>query len=250
MFCVKCGNEIPDNSVACPVCGAPIASAPQEVPVTPAAPVAPVQQAPVGQPVAPATKNLTITYDIKGFMGDFFKSPIDACTSRAESMHWLLGLTFAGGFAILSFIFTLINFKDYEPAKFGFCDLFTQLCAIAGFVLFTLLFSKAFKLTKKLDFLSSLSLVGLAFMPYCAGRLVAFLNTKLYEGIDISFFSISSIFTSCAVLFIAVTLYDFAMENRSDKTTKVPALLFVICSMAGYYLSDLFFNWMWTKMFF
>ena len=57
MFCTKCGNQIPDGSAVCPICGAQLAvpqaapqvapqaapqAAPQYAPVAPAAPVAPV----------------------------------------------------------------------------------------------------------------------------------------------------------------------------------------------------------------
>ena len=42
MFCTKCGNQVPDGSAVCPVCGAQLA-APQAAPQ--AAPVSPVAKA-------------------------------------------------------------------------------------------------------------------------------------------------------------------------------------------------------------
>lgn len=48
MFCTKCGNQIPDGSAVCPICGAQLAApqpAPQPVPqAAPVAPVAPAQK--------------------------------------------------------------------------------------------------------------------------------------------------------------------------------------------------------------
>ena len=48
MFCTKCGNQIPDGSAVCPICGAQLAApqpAPQPAPqAAPVAPVAPAQK--------------------------------------------------------------------------------------------------------------------------------------------------------------------------------------------------------------
>ena len=53
MFCTKCGNQIPDGSAVCPICGAQFA-APQAAPVAPQAAPQPAPAAPQYAPVQPA----------------------------------------------------------------------------------------------------------------------------------------------------------------------------------------------------
>ncbi|MBR6019185.1 MAG: zinc ribbon domain-containing protein [Lachnospiraceae bacterium] len=55
MFCTKCGNQIPDGSAVCPICGAQFAAAPQAAPQVAPQPVpqAAPQVAPYAAPVAP-----------------------------------------------------------------------------------------------------------------------------------------------------------------------------------------------------
>ena len=105
MFCMKCGNQIPDDSVTCPVCGAPVEN------TAPAAPVAPAAQYAPASAVIPSST----TYDIGGFVGDFGKNPIEACTSRDQSKHFLLGLTFPVFYLVMNFIFDLL--ADYVTVK-------------------------------------------------------------------------------------------------------------------------------------
>ena len=118
MFCSKCGTQVPDGSVSCSNCGAPlsapnaapapapVAPAPAPAPVAPAPAPAPVQQAPaqpvgvapVAVPVAPvaaapkAPSNIDL--DFGGFFKAFFANPIDAVLDRAKPSGWLLGLIF------------------------------------------------------------------------------------------------------------------------------------------------------------
>ena len=136
MFCSKCGTQVPDGSVSCSNCGAPLSApnaAPAPAPVAPApapvqqAPAQPVGVAPVAVPVAPvaaapkAPSNIDL--DFGGFFKAFFANPIDAVLDRAKPSGWLLGLIFAGGFAILEFILTIINYKT-KVAQHAFCELF------------------------------------------------------------------------------------------------------------------------------
>lgn len=259
MFCTKCGFQVPDGSATCTNCGAPLtapeapavptpaAPAPEVAPVAPAPAQAPVVQTlPVAAPAASAASNIDMNFG--AFMKDLFSNPVDAVTSRAKAPFWVLGVICAGVFAVLQFILALIDF-EYKTAQWGFYYLLTEIFAFAGLALFTMLFTSVFKI-KKLDFLSSVSLAGLAYCFMAPARLIAFINTKIYNAIDINFFSISSIFTSIATLFVVICLYDFAINNKDAAKGKVNAFLFTICTMAGYYLTDLFFSWMFTKMFF
>lgn len=266
MFCSKCGTQVPDGSVSCSNCGAPLsapnvapaaAPAPAPAPVAPApAPVQPVQQAPAAPvavapvavaPVAAAPKApANFDLDIGGFFKDFFSSPVDAVLNRAKPSGWLLGLIGAGLFIVLQFILTIINYKT-KVAQHAFCEFFIVLASLAALMGIITLFTKVFGL-KPLGFLSSLSLVGLAYVPMVAMRLLAFINTKIYIAMDINFFSISSIFTQIATIFLIICVYDYAINNKENKS-KATCLWFTLATFATYYFADSFASWMFTKLF-
>ncbi|MBO4927024.1 MAG: zinc ribbon domain-containing protein [Clostridiales bacterium] len=232
MFCMKCGSQFPDDCKTCPNCGEPAQS------VAPAAPVA---------PVAPAAAPAATSYDIGGFMGDFFKSPIDACTSRNQSKHFLLGLTFPAAYIILEFIFNLLD--DYVSTGRAVSYFFVDVIGIGCFMLFISFLYKAFSV-KPVDMLSTFSWVGLSFFPYAVASLLYWLNSKFMSAIDYKVFSIGGILTTVAAIFIYITLYDYFTQNKEGKGTKTKALLFVISSVAVWKFAELLFNWMFNKLFF
>ncbi len=265
MFCSKCGTQVPDGSVSCSNCGAPLSAptapvAPAPAPVAPApAPVQPVQQAPaapvgvapvavpVAAPVAAAPKAPSnIDLDVGGFFKDFFSNPVDSVLNRAKPSGWLLGLIGAGLFVILEFVLTLINYKS-KVAQHAFCEFFIVVASLAALMGIIALFTRIFGI-KPLGFLSSLSLVGLAYVPMVAMRLLAFINTKIYLALDINFFSISSIFTQVATIFLILCVYDYAINNKENKS-KATCLWFTLATFATYYFADSFASWMFTKLF-
>ncbi|MCR5274751.1 MAG: zinc ribbon domain-containing protein [Clostridiales bacterium] len=272
-FCPKCGTQLPDGANVCSNCGTPIGAAPVAPQQAPAAPQQAPQaydpnaqyaqqpypqqgypqqgypQAPYGAvPVAPK-QPANFDLNVGGFCGDFFKSPVDAVTSRGTQKYWLMALIFAGSYAILEFILALIDHKS-KAAKWGFYTLLTDIFAIAAFVVIIMLMTAAFKI-KKMDFLSSLSLIGLPFALMFACRLVEFLNTKIYTNIDKKgdFFSISSIIAAIGIYFIVIMLYDFALNANPGAVSKGKAVLFAIVCVALYLLLFKFFDWMFYKIF-
>lgn len=272
-FCPKCGTQLPDGANVCSNCGTPIGAAPVAPQQAPAAPQQAPQaydpnaqyaqqpypqqgypqqgypQAPYGAaPVAPK-QPANFDLNVGGFFGDFFKNPIDAVTSRATQKFWLMALIFGGAYAILEFILSLIDHK-HKAAQFGFYTLLTDIFAIATFVVIVMLFTSVFKI-KKMDFLSSLSLVGLPFALMFACRLVEFLNTKIMSNVDKKgdFFSISSIISAIAIYFIVIMLYDFAMNANPGAISKGKALIFAIVCVALYLIAAKFFDWMFFKIF-
>jgi len=267
-FCPKCGTQLPDGANVCSQCGTPIGAPAPQAPVQ-QAPVAPqgydpnaqyaqqpypqqgYPQAPYGvAPVAAAPKQpANFDLNVGGFFGDFFKKPIESVTSRATTKFWLMGLIFAGAYALLEFILALVDHK-HKAAQWGFYTLLSDIFAIAAFVCIVMLLSSAFKI-KKLDFLSSMSLVGLPFALTFACRLVEFLNTKLYEAIDKKgdFFSISSIIAAIALYFMIIVLYDFAISANPGVISKTRALMFALVVIICYLLAVKFFGWMFWKIF-
>ncbi len=266
MFCSKCGNQVPDGSASCPNCGAsfaapeaaPVAPVQEPIPAAPVAPApvaqdpnaAPYAAAPVAAPVAAAPKApASFDLDFGGFFKDFFSKPLEAVTSRASQKFWLLGLIVAGAYALIDFILVLIDAGDYKPAAQGFNALFIQIFSIAALVSFAMLFTGVFKI-KKMNWLASLGLIGLSFLPYCASLILAFINSKIYNAMKINFFSISPIFNTIAMLFIVLVIYDYANEHREVQATKNSVLFYTLTTWACYLVCNRFFQWMFGKMFF
>ena len=276
-FCPKCGTQLPDGATVCTNCSTPIGAAPQ-APVAPAAapaPAAPQQapqafdpnaqyaqqpypqqpypqqgypQAPYGAPVAAPKQPANFDLNVGGFFGDFFKSPIDAVNSRAEKKFWLMGLIFAGAFALLNFILALIEYK-YKKAQTGFAFLFTDICAIALFVIAVMLFPSVFKV-KKMDFLSSLALTGLPFAMFFACKLLSYLNDKIMNAADknYKFISISNAIWMIAFFFVVICLYEFA-KTANPTISKTSALLFAVLSVVCFMVATDFCKWLFCKMF-
>ncbi len=141
---------------------------------------------------------------------------------------------------------TLINYKS-KVAQHAFCEFFIVVASLAALMGIIALFTRIFGI-KPLGFLSSLSLVGLAYVPMVAMRLLAFINTKIYIALDINFFSISSIFTQVATIFLILCVYDYAINNKENKS-KATCLWFTLATFATYYFADSFASWMFTKLF-
>ena len=272
-FCPKCGTQLPDGANVCSNCGTPIGAAPVAPQQAPAAPQQAPQaydpnaqyaqqpypqqgypqqgypQAPYGAvPVAPK-QPANFDLNVGGFFGDFFKSPLDAVNSRAQQKFWLMALIFSGAYAILQFILSLIDHKT-KAAQFGFYTLLTEIFSIAAFALIVMLFASAFKI-KKLDFLSSLSLIGLPFAFRFACRLCEFLNTKIMDAIDKKgeFFSISTIIAAIGIYFFVLVLFDFAQTANPGNVTKTKALIFAILCVVCFLVVYKFFDWMFFKIF-
>ncbi|MBP5492821.1 MAG: zinc ribbon domain-containing protein [Clostridiales bacterium] len=222
MFCIKCGKEFPDGSVACPHCGAPVAN---ELPVTPA--------------VAPAASASSNSYDIVGFLTDFLKRPIEACSSRENAQNVLLGLTFPVAYAVLEFIYDLINSYSIGAAVGYF---FCEIIAIASLIGFAFLLANPFKV-KSTDIISKASFIGLLYFPKVVLRLVAFLNTKLLNVMDNPIFSISGILTDAALFFMMIAIFDNALEKKQPNGDKKTALLYTICVYALYSLVHYALTW-------
>ena len=237
MFCMKCGNQIPDDSVTCPVCGAPVENA------APAAPVAPAAQYAPASAVIPSST----TYDIGGFVGDFGKNPIEACTSRDQSKHFLLGLTFPVFYLVMDFIFDLL--ADYVTVKSAIFNFFEGALAFGAFFGIVFLLYNAFKV-KKVDFLSTCSWIGLALAPYSLMIVVTWLNSKLLSALDYKVFSISGALNTATMVFLAVVLYDYFYSKRTEKGSKMTALYFTVTSIAAWKLAETILSWMIDKLFF
>ena len=236
MFCMKCGNQIPDGSLNCPVCGAPTENA------APAAPVAPAgQYAPAG----PIPSNTS--YDIGGFLGDFAKTPIEACTSRNQPKHLLLGLTFPLLYAVLNFIFDLL--ADYVTTKSAIFNFIEEVAGFAAFFAVIFLLYKIFGV-KQVDFLSTCSWVGLALAPYSVMILFTWINSKIVSAMDYKIFSISSVLTAATMVFLSVVLYDYFITNKTEKGSKMKALYFAVTSIAVWKFVVILLSWINTKLFF
>lgn len=230
MFCMKCGNEIPDNSQVCPNCGQPQnqgAAAPAAAPV-----------------VAPAASGTN--FDVVGFLKDFIKNPVEACTSRAKSQFVALGGACVVLYLVICFIFDLIN--EIE-AGHAICYFFIDLVAIACMMGFIFIASPAFKV-KKFDILSTVAWTGLAFFPCCVLRIISFINTKLLNAAGNPVFSISGILNGIALIFIYVVLYDFFVTNKEEKGAKFNSILFLMASYGVWQLVDTIMTWGFQKVFF
>ena len=284
MFCTKCGQEFPDNSAACPVCGQPV-NAPVQQPVAQPQPqpVYPQAQQPAGQPVyqqpvayapVPQPKAASsIKYDIGGFLGGFFKNPIEACTSRDKSEHFLLGLTFPLVILIVNLIFNLacktrsamfnlmtggtwVNtgigkkmMGERMTTPRAFIVFFTELLAFAVLYLIIFALYKAFKV-KKVDILSTFSWVGLAFFPYAIMNLISWICTQIYynpKGFD--FINLGPVFSAVGFLFVFIVLYDYFLSKKEANGTKGTALVFALVSCAVFKLSELFLGFLMVRMF-
>lgn len=254
MFCTKCGKEIPDNSTFCPFCGQQFQAQPQaQVPVAapvPQAPVAqPVNQAQYAQPqVAPAqsSSSITVDYDIGAFVSDLPKDPVEACTSRAIPKHWLLGLTFPVLYLILQIIYNAIDI-EYKKGTFITINLLTDAFTIAATMGLLVLFTSVFG-TKKLDYVSSVSLVGLGYFLYPVMYLIQFICQKIWKGMDYKGFAFDSLFPAVALLFLLIVVYNYYLNNIQANGNKKKAFYFVAIWYASKIFLNCFFYWLCTEI--
>src|SRR5665648_560688 len=102
MFCTKCGKEIADGSVFCPLCGQPS-----------------------NGPAAPAAKAPSeLGANISSFFKDYFKNPIEAVSSRAKDSFWLFGLISICAYILVHFFVSLFSGYEGYVAQYAFGTLF------------------------------------------------------------------------------------------------------------------------------
>ena len=281
MFCMKCGNQFPDGSAACPNCGAPAAGVPEQpVAVQPAAPVEgqpvapvagqPVPQQPYAQPFVPA-KTSSFKYDIGGFFNQFFKSPVEACTLRDKPEHFLLGLTFPVAFLLINLIFDLAFKKDaaiimsltsfwtsvgFLPILVGiktgraFANFFVRLIAFGALFGYITAMYKVFKV-KKTDFLSTISWTGLAFLPYAALNTIGWICTKIVCEVDSDYLvNFSDALCMAGMAFFFIVLYDYFFTNREANGSKKTAIFFAVSSVLVFQIAQVLFGFFFQKLFF
>ena len=193
------------------------------------------------------------------FFSDFFSSPTDAINDRVTPNFWLLGLLSMAALMILDFIIALINYDSamsylndkYSGGKVALCTLLVDASSLAALIVLVMLFSAAFKL-KSLNFLSSLSLSGMALLITFPCNLIGFLNDKIVRAIDEKgeFISISPAITILGIVFAGIVLYAYAQKHNDPQAKKSKPMWFTFCTIASYYTANLFFSWMFQKMFF
>lgn len=298
MFCTKCGQSFPDGSAACPFCGQPVApmtpaqpaapAAPVAAPVAPAAPQAPAapaqpvdpnayaqpqqpvyqQPVPGAAPVAPVAPSNPITYDIGGFLGQFFKDPSGAIFSRAEKKHWLLGLTFPVFYVIMNFIFKIINketaITDFATlvnafgvkgkdgpsvGGYAFSMLIVEALAIGVFLLMIFLLSNAFGV-KKDDFQTIVAWNGLAFFPLAAASIICGFSEAIYIAMDAKVFNLTGVFSGVAFLFLILMSLEYFTKNLTQRGTRFKAIMLTITSSAIAQVAFVFFRWIDNKILF
>lgn len=207
------------------------------------------QQPMYGYPVpAPAPKGPGPNMDIPGFFKDFMASPAEAVASRAKNVFWLMGLISLGAYILFEFITTLID-AEYKAASQAFCVLLTSAFSLASLIVLIMLFTMVFKI-KKLDFISSLSLTGLAMVLAFPCELIAYINTKLYRAMDMNFFSISGSISAIAVAFATIAIYHYAKNNNEVAEKKASPVFFTLLTLFCYNVCSQFWGWMFFKIFF
>lgn len=167
MFCNKCGNQIPDGSAFCGVCGAPTAGEGAPVAVQ-------TMEPPVAQP-APAATNEAWNKMFAGFLsvlkGMFSKDAVKTVGAAAKStgLEWILLLSLS----VLSFSFALaVNIKQMLGAFSGFLSFGKMFGAnlviglvTAAVVVFALWIIIKFIFKKDVSLMAVLNMVGAATVP-------------------------------------------------------------------------------------
>jgi hypothetical protein len=188
MFCTKCGKEIADGSMYCPLCG---------------------QQFKSSEP-APAKTTSDFGANVSSFFKDYFKNPIEAVATRAKDSFWLLGLISIGAYILVHFFVSLFSGYEGYIAQYAFGTLFIDLICFAALIFGVFLFASAFKLNK-LSLPSTVALTGLALLPLVPVYLVGLLFDKLIEGA-----SVTTVLFTIAFIFAAIILYSQIREASND----------------------------------
>ena len=290
MFCSRCGQQFSDDSRECPICGKAVDTLPKPAgEVKRALPSAPVSNNANYNYSKPQTSQQTsqqtstthmknagsMDYDIGGFLSGFLKDPINSCTDRAQSHHFLLGLTFPAFILLINLLscwifkknaayFNLLTgfwpntdsryfFALGVSQNFGFwrsiITVFVDFFAFASMVLFVFFGYGLFKV-KRVDFLSTVSWIGLALFPYSVLNLVSWVWTAIYYHSQSSaLINVSPILKTFGLVFFIVCLYDFFFDNLKPKGTQKHAMRFVVMTCAVFTFCEIFYGFILGKAF-
>ena len=287
MFCSRCGQQFSDDSRECPICGKAVDTLPKlgsEVKRTlPSANTTPAtnynySRTQTSQPNTTQKMKSTgsVYYDLGGFLSGFLKDPINSCTDRAKSEHFLLGLTFpalilginlllcwlfkenAAYFNLLTGFWPNTDSRYFtglvtDAGGFGFwrsiITVFVDFFAFGAMVVFIFLAYGLFKV-KRVDFLSTVSWVGLALFPYSVLNLVSWIWTEIYYHSQSSaLINISPVLKTFGIAFFIVCLYDFFFDNLKPKGTQKHAMRFVVMTCVVFSFCEIFFGFILGKAF-
>ena len=287
MFCSRCGQQFSDDRTECPICGKAVDTLPK--------PASQVQRSlpsatannqtnynysrpQASQPTSTShMKNAgSVDYDIGGFLTGFLKDPINSCTDRAQSQHFLLGLTFPAFILAINllscwifknnaaFFNLLTGFWPHTDSRyfgglvtdaggFGFwrsiITVFVDCFAFGTMILFVFFAYGLFKV-KRVDFLSTVSWIGLALFPYSVLNLVSWVWTAIYYHSQSSaLINISPILKTFGLVFFIVCLYDFFFDNLKPKGTQKNAMRFVVMTCAVFTFCEIFYGFILGKAF-
>lgn len=215
-------------------------------------------------------------YDIGGFLTGFIKDPINSCTDRATGEHFLLGLTFPAFILAINLLscwifkenaayFNLLTgFWPHTDSRyftslvtdaggFGFwrsiITVFVDFFAFGTMVIFVFLAYGLFKV-KRVDFLSTVSWIGLSLFPYSILNLVSWIWTAIYYHSQSSaLINISPILKSFGLVFFIVCLYDYFFDNLKPKGTQKNAMRFVVMTCALFTFCEIFYGFILGKAF-
>jgi hypothetical protein len=211
MFCTKCGKEIADGSVFCPLCGqsttAPVAAAPK----------------------APSE----VGAQISSFVKDYFKNPMEAVTSRAKDNFWLFGLISIGAYIFVRFLVLLISYSNnyYDNAfSTAFGSFFIDVLCFSVLIFAIFLFNGVFKLNK-LSLPSVVSLTGLALLPLLPVYLIELLFSLILSNAFSGYLSGFSSFIAIVFIFAAIIIFTKIREASND-TSGMRSLMVVVISFA------------------
>ena len=287
MFCSRCGQQFSDDRTECPICGKAVDTLPK--------PASQVQRSLPSTTTnnqtnynysRPQSSQSTSTshmknagsmdYDIGGFLTGFLKDPINSCTDRAQSQHFLLGLTFPAFILAINLLscwifknnaayFNLLTgFWPHTDSRylqavlspdggFGFwrsiITVFVDFLAFGTMILFVFFAYGLFKV-KRVDFLSTVSWIGLALFPYSILNLVSWVWTAIYYHSNSSaLISISPVLKAFGLVFFIVCLYDFFFDNLKPKGTQKNAMRFVVMTCAVFTFCEIFYGFILGKAF-
>ncbi|MBR6255366.1 MAG: hypothetical protein IKR22_08090 [Clostridiales bacterium] len=101
-----------------------------------------------------------------------------------------------------------------------------------------------------MDFLSTVSWIGLALFPYSVLNLVSWVWTAIYYHSQSSaLINISPILKTFGLVFFIVCLYDFFFDNLKPKGTQKHAMRFVVMTCAVFTFCEIFYGFILGKAF-
>ena len=289
MFCSRCGQQYSDDKQECPICGKSndFVKKPATV-ATPTAQSRELISQPQPQPHPSASRSASASaqpkmkstgafgYEIGGFLTGFLKDPINSCTDRATGDNFLLGLTFpafilainllscwifkenAAFFNLLTGFWPNTDSRYFaglvtKSGGFGFwrsiITVFVDFFAFGTMVLFVFFAYGLFKV-KRVDFLSTVSWIGLSLFPYSILNLVSWIWTAIYYHSQSSaLINISPILKTFGLVFFIVCLYDYFFDNLKPKGSQKHAMRFVVMTCALFTFCEIFYGFILGKAF-